>query len=166
MPLYLARCSSAGLRRFRDDEAIPIRRRRCRAAVRATLDLLERIYGAVECAPQAHDFVIHRQESIVACCAGVETRCTAKSSRAAPPPAPATDAPLQDVDAEGGDDAAKRWYLERVPRELGLHGARQTRTATSSNPLKCGRSSVVERQLPKLNVVGSIPIARSMKSIA
>ena len=25
----------------------------------------------------------------------------------------------------------------------------------------CGRSSVVERQLPKLNVVGSIPIARS-----
>jgi hypothetical protein len=27
--------------------------------------------------------------------------------------------------------------------------------------LKRGRSSVVERQLPKLNVVGSIPIARS-----
>src|SRR3984893_12456505 len=27
--------------------------------------------------------------------------------------------------------------------------------------LKCGRSSVVERQLPKLYVVGSIPIARS-----
>ena len=27
--------------------------------------------------------------------------------------------------------------------------------------LKCGRSSEVERQLPKLNVVGSIPIARS-----
>ena len=26
---------------------------------------------------------------------------------------------------------------------------------------KRGRSSVVERQLPKLNVVGSIPIARS-----
>ena len=27
--------------------------------------------------------------------------------------------------------------------------------------LSCGRSSVVERQLPKLYVVGSIPIARS-----
>lgn len=27
--------------------------------------------------------------------------------------------------------------------------------------IRCGRSSVVERQLPKLNVVGSIPIARS-----
>jgi hypothetical protein len=27
---------------------------------------------------------------------------------------------------------------------------------------KRGRSSVVERQLPKLNVVGSIPIARSI----
>jgi hypothetical protein len=30
---------------------------------------------------------------------------------------------------------------------------------------KCGRSSVVERQLPKLNVVGSIPIARSIARI-
>src|SRR5215510_5956642 len=28
---------------------------------------------------------------------------------------------------------------------------------------RCGRSSVVERQLPKLYVVGSIPIARSNK---
>ena len=30
---------------------------------------------------------------------------------------------------------------------------------------QCGRSSVVERQLPKLNVVGSIPIARSRISL-
>ena len=29
----------------------------------------------------------------------------------------------------------------------------------------CGRSSVVERQLPKLYVVGSIPIARSIGQI-
>ena len=30
----------------------------------------------------------------------------------------------------------------------------------------CGRSSVVERQLPKLNVGGSIPLARSNRSLA
>ena len=31
---------------------------------------------------------------------------------------------------------------------------------------ECESSSVVERQLPKLNVVGSIPISRSMKGEA
>ena len=36
-----------------------------------------------------------------------------------------------------------------------------TANATSAKYLIRGRSSVVERQLPKLNVVGSIPIARS-----
>ncbi len=37
----------------------------------------------------------------------------------------------------------------------------EIRTRIGMMPAERGRSSVVERQLPKLNVVGSIPIARS-----
>ena len=40
-------------------------------------------------------------------------------------------------------------------RDIAPGGEHATRTGTG------GRSSEVERQLPKLNVVGSIPIARS-----
>ena len=43
-------------------------------------------------------------------------------------------------------------YLLQPDHAGGLHSHRGWR---------CGRSSVVERQLPKLYVVGSIPIARS-----
>jgi hypothetical protein len=54
------------------------------------------------------------------------------------------------------------------PRELAHGGSRryieswhERGAKTEPNFGACGRSSVVERQLPKLNVVGSIPIARS-----
>jgi hypothetical protein len=40
-----------------------------------------------------------------------------------------------------------RWTFQEKPSDI--------------NHLRCGCSSEVERQLPKLNVVGSIPIARS-----
>jgi hypothetical protein len=49
---------------------------------------------------------------------------------------------------------------------MAVHERRgRTRTVGSASMIRDvhvgGRSSVVERQLPKLNVVGSIPIARS-----
>ena len=36
----------------------------------------------------------------------------------------------------------------------------------SKGRFQCGSSSVVERQLPKLNVAGSIPVSRSINSFA
>ena len=41
------------------------------------------------------------------------------------------------------------------------HGGENKKRIETAKSLICGRSSVVERQLPKLYVVGSIPIARS-----
>jgi hypothetical protein len=49
---------------------------------------------------------------------------------------------------------------------MAVHERMDRERADGAAPMICevhvgGRSSVVERQLPKLNVVGSIPIARS-----
>ena len=49
-----------------------------------------------------------------------------------------------------------------LPASLDHCGLRMS--ANAGNLLVGGRSSVAERQLPKLNVVGSIPIARSKKT--
>ena len=56
------------------------------------------------------------------------------------------------------DFKQRHWSPPRAP-------ALECRRRVPYKSLRRGRSSVVERQLPKLNVVGSIPIARSISSL-
>ena len=70
--------------------------------------------------------------------------------------------------------AAESWRFPPLSLQCALEftrafsGAKFSRQIAGKRPRKprfCGRSSVVERQLPKLYVVGSIPIARSTLTI-
>lgn len=55
----LSNTFDSGLRRFGNDEAIPIGHFGCGTAHRPALDLLKGIHGAVECSPQSRNFFIH-----------------------------------------------------------------------------------------------------------